>query len=169
MRPTFAVPLRLEADDAICRIEKEVKSAELGGRVISAGRCAEFSVAKSECRVWSPHLSIQLEEAEEGCVLHGRFAPRPEVWTFLMFLYFTMVFIVFIGGVYGYAQWVIGQRPWALVAVPAGLLLIGALHAASLVGQRLAHDQMERLHTNLNTVLDAAFPEGREASEAARS
>ncbi|UCD25877.1 MAG: hypothetical protein JSW51_08045 [Gemmatimonadota bacterium] len=151
MRPTFSVELPLSADEAIERIRAEIASSQLN--TMSAGRCAEFRVAESERRFWSPYLSVQVQDTPEGSLLRGRFSPRPEIWTMFMFVYFVMTFAIFFGAAFGYVQWAMGDSPWGLLAVPGGILVIVLLHAASLVGQRLSSDQTVELREALDLVL----------------
>jgi hypothetical protein len=157
MRPTFAVDLPLPADEAAERISEGLEIHDSEGPSASLGRCTEFSVPRRDRRIWSPHLSVQVEDAGSASLLRGRFAPRPEIWTFLMFLYFTTGTLAFFGAMYGYAQWMIGQRPWALITVPAGLSVIALLHGTSVLGQVRARHQMEHLRGRLNGVLREAF------------
>ncbi len=159
MRPTFSIELDVTADHAMQRIEAELASPEHAGGSVSIGHCAELYIPSSERRLWSPHLSIQLDEADQGSVLNGRFSPRPEIWTFLIFVYITMTTTAFFGAALAYAQWVVGATLWGLAVTVLSMLVIILLHAASLVGQRLSRHQMEQLKTRMDTILDQAFPE----------
>ncbi len=114
----------------------------------------ELHVPHGERRLWSPHLSVRLDAEPEGCTLFGRFAPHPEVWTFFMFLYFGIVFFVVFGGVFGYVQWVSSEPAWALWAVWVGVPLIGLIHVAGAVGQRLGYAQMVSLRNELAQIVD---------------
>jgi hypothetical protein len=158
MRPTFRVELSTQADEAIERIGAALAASSDDGRSVSAGRCAELFVDERHRRIWSPHLSVQVEESEQGSVLLGRFSPRPEIWTLLMFLYFFTVTVVFFAAMLGCAQWMIGQTVWGLWVAAAGVLVIAGLHTASLIGQRLSREQMEQLRSRLDHVLSEAFP-----------
>ena len=157
MRPTFTVDLPVPADEAAQRIRQGLETGDPPGSSDALGRCAELFVDRSQRRLWSPHLSVQVEETQSGALLRGRFSPRPEIWTFVMLLYFTTGTLTFFGAMLGYAQWIIGQTPWGLYVVPIGLLLIGLLHIVSLVGQLRARDQMQQLQDRLDAVLTEAF------------
>lgn len=157
MRPTFVVSISVSADEAMDRIRQQLREQGQWESSASVGRCAELFVAAGERRVWSPHLSIHAEEAESGCVLHGRFSPRPEIWTMLMFLYFTVISVAFFATMFGCAQWMIKQSPWALSAAPIGTVIVIALHVISLIGQRLGRKQMRELRDRLDMVLHSAF------------
>jgi hypothetical protein len=163
MRPRFSVDLSQSADDVMhCIREKIEQEKNLRCLGTSARRCAELFVDELERRIWSPHLSIQVQDTPSGSVLSGRFSPRPEVWTLIMFIYFLMGFAVVFGSSFGYVQWLTGNTPWGLVAVPAGMLVIAVLHVASIVGQRLSGDQMELLRERLDDILECASdPEAR--------
>lgn len=165
MRPTFSIPLRVTVDEAAERLEARLASPEHSGGGVALGHCTELYVEASQRRLWSPHLSIQLEEAEQGSVLNGRFSPRPEIWTFLMFVYITMATTAFFGAALAYAQWVVGATLWGLAVTVLSLLAIALLHVVSLVGQRLSRHQMTELKTRMDTILDQAFPESAPRAE----
>ncbi len=154
MRPRFALEFPATADEVMDCIRSMLETEGPGYGGTSARRCAELFVDESERRFWSPHLSIQVQEQGKGSVLSGRFSPRPEVWTLIMFVYFLMAFAVVFGSAYGYVQWLLGSTPWGLLAVPGGIAVIVLLHAASIVGQRLSDDQMELLRSRLDTLLE---------------
>lgn len=156
MRPTFRVRVSADRDAAIDRIREILKSDErFVGRWRGKGRWAEVYVSHGERKLWSPHLSIRLDEEPDGCTLFGRFAPHPEVWTFFMFLYFAFVFGVVFGGVLGYVQWASNEPAWGLWAVSIGVPAIVAIHVAGWIGQRLGYDQMVSLKDEIDEVLTA--------------
>jgi hypothetical protein len=122
---------------------------------VSVGRHAELFVPESERRVWSPWLSVTAEPAEGGgSRVRGRFAPHPHVWTLYMFLAFALGFALLVGVTWGYAQWAMDQPPWALLSLPLGAVLGVALYLVSLTGQRLGHDQIERLEDALHELVE---------------
>ena len=51
----------------------------------------------------------------------------------------------------------IGETVWGLWAAVVGVLVIVGLHAASLIGQRLGHDQMDQLRKRLDDVVYDVF------------
>lgn len=161
MQPTFRVEIPGPLEEAIARLRRAMAHGELGADADAAGSCIDFRVPPAEHRLWSPHLSVQLSQLEGGASdrveLYGRFAPRPEVWTFVMMVYFAAAFVAICGAVYGTVQAMLGSTPWALIAIPIGLGTIVALHFVSLAGQRLSADQMVALRERLDRVVAAAF------------
>lgn len=157
MRPTFAVDLPLQADEAARRLQFQLGMSEFADSSMGSGRFADLVVDEPNRRIWSPQLSIQIEDREGGSVLRGRFAPRPDLWTFIMFIYFFMAFLMLFGAALGYVQWTMDDRAWGLVAVPVGGLVILSLHVASRVGQRLGDEQMQELRTRLDDLVEGAL------------
>lgn len=157
LRPKFDLDLPLPADEAALRIGQGLDTPALRHRTMSAGRHAEFHVDASERKVWSPRLTVQVEDAPGGSSLRGRFAPRADVWTGFMFVYFLVVFLIVFGATLGYVEQVSDETPWGYWAVPVGLLILTGIHVASYVGQRLARDQMRELRGQLDSVLSRQF------------
>ena len=157
LRPKFDLDFPVPADEAMERIRQGLDTPELRHRTMSAGRHAEFHVDASERKVWSPRLTVQVEDAPGGSSLRGRFAPRADVWTGFMFVYFLVVFLIVFGATLGYVEQVSDETPWGYWAIPAGLAVIAGIHGLSYLGQRLAEDQMRELRGQLDSVLSRQF------------
>ncbi len=156
--------LPVPAPVALARLREALEGEDLADSSSAAGTTAEFFVPRSERRIWSPHLSIQIERHGEHSTLRGRYSPRPDIWTMVMFCYFFFAFVGLFGAALGYVQWVSQETAWGLWLVPAGLLAIGGLHLMSLIGQRLGAEQMKELRTQLERVMGVAF-DGAEVPE----
>jgi len=152
IRPTFEVALTAPPDEAIetmrTRLGEEFRACSM-----SAGRCMDLFVEESDRGFWSPHLTVQLESDPSGSVLHGRYAPHPEVWTLFVFLYSLFGFVALVGLGWGFAQYILGQPMWGLLLTPAALLAVAALYAGARFGQRLTVDQMRELRQRLDGLL----------------
>ncbi|TWU16811.1 hypothetical protein [Allorhodopirellula heiligendammensis] len=159
-QPTFTVDVPVDQERAIARLKTAIASEELHGFAESAGMVIDFKIAPAERRFWSPHLSAQCGETEDGARIFARFSPRPEVWTMFIAIYFVVAILICLAMIVGYVQWSLGYAPWSLVAVPIGLLLIAGLHAASLIGQQLSADQMTLLRSRLDRAIEIAFGDG---------
>jgi len=157
LRPKFSIELPVGADEAIVRLREGLDSPELPGVSMVAGRHAELLVDRAKRRIWSPRLTVRLEDSPAGSELRCRFSPRPDVWTGFMFVYFVLVFLVVFGATLGYVQQVSNETAWGFWAIPVGLTLIACIHLASYVGQRLAAAQMRELRGRLESVLAGRF------------
>lgn len=161
LRPSFTVGLDGSPEEAADAIRSRLSAMpQMEGRWLSKGKCAELYLPEPERRLWSPYVSIRLDEADEGCTLHGRFAPHPEVWTFFMFLYFLVVFLVLFGATLGYVQWASSEPAWGLWAVWIGFPVLALIHVASAVGARLGRDQMRRLKDEVDQALSGIADPG---------
>ena len=157
MQPAFRVNVSPSPDEAIKQLRQAIRAPELVGHAESAGACLDFKVDQAERRLWSPHLSVQLYEADPGTELYCRFSPRPEIWTCVMMTYMAAVFVMFVAAIYGYVQWFLGESPWSLLAIPVMLVVVVVLHVVSIVGQRLSDDQMQVLRLRLDRAVELAF------------
>jgi len=167
MRPKFSVELPVPADEAMLRLREGLDTPELRASTMAAGRTADFMVDRSERRVWSPRLTVRIDDSRVGSTMRCRFSPRPDVWTGFMFIYFLVVFLIVFGATLGYVQQVSDETAWGYWAVPIGLVIIACIHAASYVGQRLAVGQMHDLRGRLDSVLARQFGAVQSAEDAA--
>ena len=155
IRPTFSVPLRVSREQATEEIRSRLlERQDLAGRWRGKGRWLDLFVEESERKLWSPYLSSRLDEEDGRCTVFGRFAPHPEVWTFFMFLYFLVAFLILFGATFGYVQWQSDQPAWALWSMWIGVPILMLCHLASYAGSRLGQEQMRELRTILDEVLD---------------
>ena len=166
LRPKFDIELSVPADEAAVRLHEGLDTAELRGNSMAAGRHADLTVNRSERKVWSPRLTVRIEDAPAGSTLRCRFSPRPDVWTGFMFLYFVMVFVVVFGATLGYVQQLSDEAAWGYWGIPIGILIIALIHLAGYVGQRLAAGQMRELRGRLDSIVTRQFGDSPEAAEA---
>ena len=118
------------------------------------GRCAYFFVDEEERKVWSPHLSVQVEPHSGGSLLRGRFRPHPELWTLFIFLYTAVGFLTAIGLMLGFVQWQSGLTPWGLWGLGIGTPGLGVLYGISATGQKLSAHQMSDLKQKIDELVE---------------
>lgn len=80
-----------------------------------------LDILNKDNHFWSPHLHLELEEATEKITkVKGLFGPKPQVWTFFMFLHFVVA-TLFIGcGIWAYVGSTLEETP----ILPIILLII---------------------------------------------
>ena len=159
IRPTFSIPLAPGPDEAMDVLRDRLRGTDYDDCTRSKGRCAYFFVDKKERKVWSPHLSIQVESHSEGSLLRGRFGPHPELWTLFIFLYTAVGFLATIGLLLGFVQWQSGMVPWGIWGVGIGIPGLAILYGISATGQRLSAHQMEDLKRRIDDLVEGLEPE----------
>lgn len=155
LQPAFTIDVPVDSDELLRRAKSVFAEPTFRGIAKTASMCIDYPIEQADQRFWSPHLSVQVSPTETGSQLHCRFAPRPEVWTMFMAIYFVVLILMFAASIYAYVQWWMGDATWALLMVPIGIGLITTLHVASQIGQGLSSDQMELLRGRLNQTLTA--------------
>jgi hypothetical protein len=154
LRPRFRAqtPLSLAELTSRLRTELERPDALFDGKVLK-----EFAVLRilaKDQHYWSPELSLQLEQLEDGTLVRGLFGPRPAVWTMFAGFYTFTIFLSLIALLYGLSQWSLNMVPYGLWMLPVPLVLLVSAYATALVGQRLGQEQMQELHHFVDQTLD---------------
>ena len=157
MRPRFSELLPFSRDEAIQRLEARQVCQGCPCKLTVLERHVTVDIRDDLRHMWSPQLSLQLDERSDGqpgSELHGLFGPSPAIWTSFLAAYASVSIVMFFGGILGLAQQVAKQAPWGYLSLPLGALLLAGIYGASLVGQRLAAEQMEQLACFLRAALN---------------
>lgn len=148
-RPRFTMITNKSRDEYTLFLKKFVdeKSSEYAGNVNS--EAAIISCKTEHNNYWKPTLSLRTEHDGEldQTKIRGIFGPSSAVWTFFMFLYFALgiLWMVFITIWFVEKQIKSNDFPWAFSLSVVTLVLIVLLYLASLIGQRKAKDEMQKL------------------------
>ncbi len=147
MRPVFDIPLVGDGLSVFALLSRGLADPDIDliGQVKAPSAFIRFP--EERCTLLSPHLNLQLIEEDGETILHGRFSPRPNVWTGFMALFFILGMLGLIGLVYGLAQLTLGGSPWAVWAAPVSIALIAFIYGAAFIGQGLSSEQMYELRS----------------------
>ncbi|MCC7390100.1 MAG: hypothetical protein IT431_15175 [Phycisphaerales bacterium] len=145
IRPTFDLELSMTVEQAVAALRSEFE-ADGEHPFQSRGQHVVVTVPARVRRFWSPYLSMEAEASGAGARLHGRFSPKPAIWTGFMLSYIALTTAGCFGLMFAVSLAIIGKSP-AGAAVLALLFLLAAagMYAASQIGQRMARDQMNDL------------------------
>jgi len=158
-RPRFELRATGDAAAILARVKAALAASDLVGMVIPPTRI-ELTVSERDRHLWSPQLTVDVEDDEDGASLKARYGPHPHVWTLYVALYAISVFVAIACAVWGFAQVLMGGTPWALYLTPIAVVLAGLVYGASFVGQGLGSDQMYALRAFLeHAILDEAEDE----------
>jgi hypothetical protein len=143
-----------------------VRGALMDGSV--AADRFELYVPSDRQHLWSPQLSVIVLPTEggraDGARLRGWFGPHPHVWALYVAMGAATAFGTLVALSFAYAQWVMGQAPSALWALPSSLLAWAALYSIALLARRWGAEQVEELRTFLESGLAATERRGPSSS-----
>lgn len=109
------------------------------------GDTIELVPHPSEVHSWSPQLRLDLSDDAAGTRIRGRFAPHPHVWSLYLAIHALGAFGTVGAAMFGISQWLAGESPWALWALPIAPVLAALVWALAFVGQGLGSEQMYAL------------------------
>ncbi|MFT7899392.1 GTP-binding protein [Tenacibaculum ascidiaceicola] len=106
-----------------------------------------IDVPENESHLWSPQLHIEIEEVSEtSSNIKGLFGPKPQVWTFFMFLHFLVgtAFVIF--AIIAYSNWSLKK----ITMLPIVMLVVlpiawVALYLVGSLGKSTGKKQMDEL------------------------
>lgn len=146
MRPTFTIEFPINAESAIARLESLVRDEDypIEGRV--AGNHLMLVIPPSRRHFWSPWLHLEVHEENVNSKVKGKFSPNPSVWTGFMLTYIALATLVFFAALFGVSQWMMDKPPSALMLTSLPILIAVVMYWSSLIGQRIAQEQMRELY-----------------------
>jgi len=159
-RYNFTVPLNKQLviqklRDAIGNPKARIKGKFVKPLVV-------VSVLDEDRHFWSPELSLDLEENEEGTEIRCILGPRSSLWTLFATFYGFAILIGVAGLVLGSSQLTLGMDAYGFWLVPLSIILIASAYTVALTGQKLAYDQMLLLRSFIKETLkkaDSALPD----------
>ncbi len=152
VRPTFKFILRESPEGAMAMVEEALREDSRHPHQIR-GPHVVLTVPPEDRHFWSPWLTMEVLPADSGSVFHGRFSPKPAVWTGFMFGYITLTTAACFGLMFAVSLAIVGKSAWlAAVSTAVFVLAAGGMYVASQIGQRLARTQMNELHTMVSEI-----------------
>jgi hypothetical protein len=153
MRPDFTVPISSDGDQVLDVLRERLArdDAPFEGQVLKGHACLRVPEARRS--LLSPHLEIDTQEEDGRLYLHGRFGPRPSVWTGFMALFGVIALLGLAGVIYGAARMTLGGGAWWLLSGPAAVALIAFVYGAAFIGQGLSSTEMFELRDYVQRVV----------------
>lgn len=117
-----------------------------------------LDVPKVEDHFWSPQLQVEVTKSEKGkTIVKGILGPKPQVWTFFMFIHFVVALAFIIVFVLFYVKWSMGKDfqlyEYLLIGLPIFWII---LYFFGQSGKRLGYQQMVELDDFLMKTLNNA-------------
>ena len=172
MRPSFVANARCCAEDAVTILRERLDDNPQAVEGSFSRKHGVLRVCGQDQRFWSPCLDLTIDQADassseaaefegERVEVWGTFSPRPEIWTGFVFAIGTALVVSLLSVIFGFAQFMLGEAPWALVIPPIAFLLMAAIYASALVGQGLSG---EDIYT-IRAYVDMCLREAEEVSQ----
>lgn len=148
LRPRFKMSFEESQQKLIAKFQRNVKNATCKYCVKDIDGHIVIDIPADENHFWSPQLHIEIEKIDENkSIVKGLFGPKPQVWTFFMFIHFAMAF-AFIGFfIVAYVKWSLkSDYKTALIITLALPILWVIMYFLGRIGKRRGHKQMDELH-----------------------
>lgn len=107
-----------------------------------------LDIVEADSHYWSPQLNFRIEEDDENIgqtILAGLIGPKPKVWTFFVFIYFSLGIVGFFISSYGVSKWMLDEYSPTLWAFPIAILCMLTAYSAGKQGEKLGAEQVEFL------------------------
>lgn len=145
VRPRF----KQLTQQTIQEVNQELET-ELGNTTNCAGQVMEhiiiLKIPEKERHFWSPELSINLEETEEGTIIRGLYGPNPTVWTMFMFAYIGIGIMAMFALMVAITN-IMLEKGYLFVFIFSGLCIAGlGLYLIAQFGQKMGVEQTFTLH-----------------------
>lgn len=158
-RYTFRVPIK--KNEVLTKLKQALKTrtGELNGKFVKP--LVVISIPEEESNFWSPELSLDLEEMNNGTEIRCTLGPRSSLWTLFATFYGFSVLLGIAGLVLGFSQLTLGMTTYGFWLVPVSIILIASAYGIALIGQRLSYDQMLLLLSFIRETLKSEKTENK--------
>jgi len=155
LKPRFKIEVEEEQDVAMHRFEENLKdkNCKYCSKIID--NHIVIDVPKKEDHFWSPQLHVEIEKDENNkTIVKGVLGPKPQVWTFFIFLHFAVAIAFFVFLVIFYSNWSLKQDyTFAMIMCITMPIIWIILYFSGQLGKKLGYDQMVELHDFLMKII----------------
>ncbi|MEN8125291.1 MAG: GTP-binding protein [Bacteroidota bacterium] len=110
-----------------------------------------IDVPKEKDTFWSPQLHVEIDKNEVNkTIVKGILGPKPQIWTFFMFLHFAVVVAFFVFLVIFLTRWNLKQDyTFSLIMLIVLPIIWIVLYFSGQLGKKYGYHQMQELHNFL--------------------
>ena len=156
LKPRFKIELNQSQEEILQKFKSNLDDENCKYCSKQSGNHIFMDVPKVEEHFWSPQLQVEVLKSEKGkSIVKGILGPKPQVWTFFMFIHFilALAFVVFF--VLFYVKWSMDKNyqfyKYMLIAIP---LIWIAMYFIGQFGKKLAYKQMVELDAFLMKTIE---------------
>lgn len=153
IRPRYTFTVPLDKETVLNKLREAINNpnARIKGKFVKP--LVVISIPEEDRHFWSPELSLDLEEKEDGTEIRCILGPHSSIWTMFATFYGFAILVGVAGLVWGFSQLTLGMSAYGFWLVPLSVVLIAGAYAIALTGQRLAYDQMLLLRSFIKETL----------------
>ncbi len=145
IRPSFEKQISIPPKEFVAKLCEEFKRNNRRCQGMATQNHVVLRLPQDKQHFWSPQLTLELEENEQGTLVRGRYGPKPAVWTLFMFGYGLTGFAWMVFLILGMSEWMLNGKTvkmWlSLVFLGLGVLLFLGAQA----GKALSKEDMREL------------------------
>jgi Na+/melibiose symporter-like transporter len=155
LKPRFKMEFEANEEEILDKFKDNLKdeNCKYCSKIID--KHIVIDVPVDEDHFWSPQLNVEIEKDEnKKTIVKGVLGPKPQVWTFFMFLHFAVAVAFFVFLVIFYTKWSLNQEylfPMIMTIILPVVWVV--LYFFGQLGKKFGYKQMVELHDFLMKTL----------------
>ncbi len=146
IRPRFQAHSSLSAEELQQAIQQRLESHADCCSGMMVTNHVVLKIPTNQQHFWSPQLSLNFEETDEGTNISGLYGPNPNVWALFTFAYATIGILALFVTITGTSKMSLGRYAYELWSLPVFAIIAVILYVMSQVGQKLGAEETFTLH-----------------------
>ena len=146
LKPRFELDFDMDAYDLLTKLKQGITN-DSDYKVKIVDHHVIIDIPTKDNHLWSPQLQLELVEKENDTTkIKGLFGPKPQLWTFFMFIHFAVATLFLVFAVIAYSNWSLQKDMFFSVAMLIVLPVIWIfLYLIGWVGKSTGQGQMDEL------------------------
>lgn len=146
MRPRFRYLVNKPQSTLESEFKALLKSNTEGFTGVVTPNHISIHFKKNLQEFFTPHADLTIDTHERGTLVRGLIGPKANIWTLFAFAHGISAILGLAGIVIGLSQLGMQQTANALWLLPIGAFISSCTYLFAQIGQRMAHDQTEKLY-----------------------
>jgi len=147
LKPRFSMIVDESQESILNKFKKNLDDDNCTYCAKISGNHIFLDVPKDDAHFWSPQMQIEIDKNEKNqTIVKGIIGPKPQVWTFFMFLHFIVALLFVVAFVWFYVNWSLGKeyqiQKYILIILP---IVWVVLYFFGQSGKKLGYNQMVEL------------------------
>jgi hypothetical protein len=155
IRPRFKISSTYTANEILEKIKTNLSQS--GTEFYAESLLSNLVIIRMKeehLKLWSPQLSLSMDNSENETIIRGLYGPKPTIWSFFIFLYTGIGVCVLFAGLYGLAKLSLKMEAPVLWLIPVLLGFALLLYILAQTGQKLSAQQMFDIHHFFEKTID---------------